>query len=151
MAGPTIRAMQRDQRATRFIRRLETEFTSNGSTRRALSSDLSETGLFIRTIKPLVEGTQLDLKIYLSAEKYCLLRGIVTRSIRTAEPRLTKNGMGVRLTSVDSAYLQLLNEMGGARHTILRCASCGAKNKVPIDRLSSGPRCGKCKNPLQIP
>jgi thioredoxin 2 len=34
---------------------------------------------------------------------------------------------------------------------ILRCANCGSKNRVLLDRLSSQPRCGKCKSLLHIP
>ena len=34
---------------------------------------------------------------------------------------------------------------------LLRCHSCKALNRVPPDRLSSHPICGKCKTPLNIP
>lgn len=34
---------------------------------------------------------------------------------------------------------------------LLRCQSCGAVNKVLRDRLSSKPRCGKCKTPIDYP
>ena len=33
---------------------------------------------------------------------------------------------------------------------IVRCASCGANNRVPKKRLHEGPICGKCKAPLKV-
>ncbi len=34
---------------------------------------------------------------------------------------------------------------------ILRCSSCRTLNRVPAARLSAGPRCGRCKTPLEFP
>ncbi len=34
---------------------------------------------------------------------------------------------------------------------ILRCTACRALNRVPADKLSSHPRCGQCKTPLEFP
>ena len=34
--------------------------------------------------------------------------------------------------------------------TIISCPSCGVKNRVPLHKLSLGPRCGRCKTPLSI-
>ncbi|KPJ88662.1 MAG: thioredoxin [Spirochaetes bacterium DG_61] len=36
-------------------------------------------------------------------------------------------------------------------HSIIRCRNCGGKNRVLLDKISSMPRCGKCKAPLSIP
>lgn len=33
----------------------------------------------------------------------------------------------------------------------MRCRSCGAVNRIPADRLNSGPKCGSCKTPLDVP
>lgn len=30
----------------------------------------------------------------------------------------------------------------------LTCASCGTANRIPSDRLSDNPQCGKCKQPV---
>jgi len=33
---------------------------------------------------------------------------------------------------------------------VLRCAGCGAKNRIPKERLGEGPICGKCRKPLNM-
>ncbi len=34
--------------------------------------------------------------------------------------------------------------------TIITCPSCGVKNRVPVDKMNLGPRCGRCKTPLAV-
>jgi thioredoxin 2 len=34
---------------------------------------------------------------------------------------------------------------------ILRCGECLTLNRVPRERLLGGPKCGKCKAPLEVP
>jgi thioredoxin 2 len=31
---------------------------------------------------------------------------------------------------------------------LIRCPSCGARNRIPVARLNDGPRCGRCKAPF---
>jgi hypothetical protein len=31
---------------------------------------------------------------------------------------------------------------------VIPCEVCGARNKVPREKLSLGPKCGKCRTPL---
>lgn len=33
---------------------------------------------------------------------------------------------------------------------IIRCMTCGAKNRVPENRISENPKCGKCGTPLRL-
>ena len=35
-----------------------------------------------------------------------------------------------------------------AENKILRCNSCGARNRVPLEKINANPVCGKCKTPL---
>jgi len=35
--------------------------------------------------------------------------------------------------------------------TLLRCRSCRTVNRIPVDRLSERPKCGKCKTYLEFP
>lgn len=30
----------------------------------------------------------------------------------------------------------------------IRCRDCGARNRIPVDRLQDKPRCGRCKQPF---
>ncbi len=31
---------------------------------------------------------------------------------------------------------------------LIRCRSCGTRNRIPVARLQDGPRCGSCKQPF---
>ncbi len=35
-----------------------------------------------------------------------------------------------------------------SENIIIKCPSCGVKNRVPLDKMSLGPKCGRCKAPL---
>ena len=37
------------------------------------------------------------------------------------------------------------------RAVYLRCSRCGAVNRLPESRVMEHPKCGKCKNPIEIP
>ncbi|NPA95360.1 MAG: thioredoxin [Thermodesulfobacteria bacterium] len=34
---------------------------------------------------------------------------------------------------------------------IVQCPNCGTKNRVPVEKMSLGPKCGRCKAPLPVP
>ncbi len=36
-----------------------------------------------------------------------------------------------------------------AENIIIKCPSCGVKNRVPADKMALKPICGRCKTPLQ--
>lgn len=174
----------------RFVRRLEVEFVYEGRTCRAITSDFSRYGLFIRTNRALVPGTELDIVIHLPNNTTSYMKGMVRRALKTLGVML-KNGMGIELTRRDANYIKFLQESDpaeqddqpfetapppphaspnqeshhrtehGARSTahekpaepapefsILACPSCGAKNKVPAAKITLGPKCGRCKEPL---
>ena len=38
-----------------------------------------------------------------------------------------------------------------SENVIIKCPACGVKNRVPVEKMSFGPRCGKCKYPLPVP
>ena len=172
----------------RFVRRLEAEFIGEGKDSRAISSDFSRHGLFIRTNHAFVPGTELDIIIYLPDGTVCNLKGIVRRAIKTTIVSV-KNGMGIELVSRDHNYIKFLKEFDpsedgeptaftGEKHAhperthqeqhkpqeqhhkpasdpapdfvIISCAQCGVKNKVRRERLSHGPKCGRCGSPISL-
>jgi hypothetical protein len=158
-------------RHQRFIRRLETEFVADGKHHRAISSDFSRSGLFVRTNRALVPGTEVDIVIHLPNGTNAQLKGLVRRAIRT--PVISqKNGMGIELISRDSNYISFLKELDPSEtddlspapapdssqtghppkpdhpatpeYVIVACIECGVKNKVRRERLSHDHKCGKC-------
>ena len=165
---------------TRFIRRLETEFSAEGKNYRAISSDFSCNGLFIRTNHAFPPGTVLTMTVHLPDGITSNLRGRVQRSLKTTVVSL-KNGMGIELIEKDQQYTDFMlmftpecaegNRKGAGQEEppktsplhgiaagapaadflILACAACGVKNKVGIARLSQGPKCGKCGTVLPQP
>ena len=44
----------------------------------------------------------------------------------------------------------MLNHLAMSEPQLIRCANCGATNRVPVERLQAGqaPICGRCKSPL---
>ena len=165
-------------RSQRFVRRLETEFVADGTHYRAISSDFSRSGIFVRTNRALVPGTELDIVIHLPNGTNAQLKGVVRRATKTPVVSV-KNGMGIELISRDGNYLSFLNELdpsetvdpspatapesSQAGHSpepdrpatpefvIVACKECGVKNKVRRERLSHDHKCGKCGSLLSPP
>jgi len=151
----------------RFVRRLETEFIGDKKNYRAISSDFSQSGLFIRTNHAFVPGTELDIIIHLPNRTDCKLKGVVRRAIKTTIVSL-KNGMGIEILSRDQNYIEFLKEFDPSVDSkpvppppeknvhpepdfvIIACSQCGAKNKVRRERLSHGPKCGRCGTPISL-
>lgn len=156
----------------RRTRRLEVKFKSckGAETYSGTTSDISESGLFVRTRYGLIPGTFVEVQIYLPDGTIAGIQGQVKRTIKTGINTF-KNGMGILITEKDQNYLKLLNgqidentgrndsgigqgfsEMPkGASHAeqkieyvIVVCNGCNVKNKVAKHKLSLGPRCGKC-------
>ena len=74
---------------------------------RGISSDLSASGLFIRTQHGLTPGTMLDIQIYLTDGTVSTLKGIVRRTVKTPMA-MAKNGMGIELIQRDQHYIDFL-------------------------------------------
>ena len=41
--------------------------------------------------------------------------------------------------------------MNDTSKVIIRCAGCGAANRIPTDRMGAAAKCGKCHQPLPAP
>lgn len=160
------------RRHERFVRRLETEFIGNGKTYRAISSDFSRYGLFIRTNHAFVPGTELEIIVHLPNGENAFMKGTVMRAMKTPIVSL-KNGMGIELTKRDASYIKFLKEFDPteteephrtympppkAQQTpeqadeflIIACPSCRVKNKIRKAKLGHGPKCGKCGSILSL-
>jgi hypothetical protein len=155
----------------RFIRRLETEFSAEGKNYRGISSDLSRSGLFIRTNHAFATGTLLDILIHLPDGTSSRLKGTVRRALKTPVVSL-KNGMGIELTAKDASYTKFLDTFFPAveeagqtasgtegsdatepdlvAYMIVACDHCNARNKVNRSKVAVGHACGKCGHPLVL-
>ncbi len=167
--------MKKSERAARHTKRLEVEFGLGNKIHKGFLSNLSESGVFIRSSKNFLPGSDLDIKIYMPDGNISCLQGTVMRQA-TDIRRFGKSGMGIKLTKVDENFIRLLEHLQGGRADIhldvfdcgeleealakgpppeaddslvIKCPHCGAKNRVPRDKLPLGSRCGKCKQPLQ--
>jgi hypothetical protein len=147
------------QRHPRFTKRLEARFSSGGISFTGISSNLSESGLFIRTNRGFAPDTAIDIEMVMPDGKTSSLKGLVRRTIKT--PLSSKNGMGVELIEKDAAYINFLKSFTEETETdtekitppefqIISCPNCGVKNKVSSEKLSLGPKCGRCGTPLTI-
>ncbi len=147
------------QRHPRFTKRLEATFSSGSLSYRGILSNLSHNGLFIRTNHGFAPGSTVDIELVMSDNRLCRLKGIVKRTIKTPMSSM-KNGMGIELTEKDAAYLNFIEsfieekETGTETHPpefqMISCPACGVKNKVLNEKLSLGPRCGKCGTSLPV-
>src|SRR5512135_3183644 len=100
----------RKRRHKRIIRRLETEFSANGLAFRGISSDLSRSGVFVRTNNPFPADTLVDLTIHLPGNMVSRLKGSVRRAIKTGQTAF-KNGMGMEIVELDQNYVNFLNDI----------------------------------------
>lgn len=159
------------QRSPRFTRRLEAIFSFGGLKFSGISSDLSESGLFIRTRHGLTPGSRLDIEVYLPEGKICRIKGIVRRTVKTSLSAL-KNGMGIEIIEKDQNYLDFVKTLN-TKYTekqepeaetqksegttaqspeaiIVTCPNCKVKNRIPEQKLTRGAKCGKCGAVLNI-
>jgi hypothetical protein len=143
----------------RFTKRLEARFIAEGESFVGITSNLSENGLFIRTKKGFAPESILDIELVMPDGKVSLIKGIVKRTVKV--PLLIKNGMGIELLKKDETYMHYvkslreedknsIEEKAVDDFQIILCPGCKAKNKVRKDKISLGPRCGKCKTPLVV-
>jgi hypothetical protein len=143
----------------RFTKRLEARFIADGESFVCITSNLSETGLFIRTKRGFAPDSILDIKLIMPDGNISSIKGIVKRTVKV--PLSIKNGMGIELLEKDETYVQYVKSLREQderspeekpvdEFQIISCPSCKAKNNVRKDKITLGPRCGKCKGPLII-
>jgi len=147
------------QRHPRFTKRLEATFSSGGLSYRGILSNLSRNGLFIRTNRGFAPGSTVDIELVMPDNTLCRLKGIVKRTVKTPMSSI-KNGMGIELTEKDAGYLNLVESFDGEKEPgtetpppdfqMISCPACGARNKVLNEKLSLGPRCGRCGTSLPL-
>lgn len=98
----------------RFVKRLETRIVSDHISFWSISSDLSQSGLFIRTNRGLNIDTIIDIELSLPDNRIALLKGIVRRTTRTGVSSM-KNGMGVEIIEKDQTFIDFVNFVIGEK------------------------------------
>ncbi|MBS1112007.1 MAG: PilZ domain [Nitrospirae bacterium] len=93
----------------RHTKRLPVIFSNGDSEFAGTTSNLSSTGLFIRTRKALNPGTLLKIVLEVDKDKKINLEGEVAWSLKTGLADF-KNGMGVKLKDIPQAYEELIKE-----------------------------------------
>ncbi len=150
---------QRIQRAPRFTKRLEVRFSYGRDTYKGILSNLSQSGLFVRTNRGFSPGTTIDIELVLPNGTISFLKGIVRWAEKTH--LAIKNGMGIELIEKDTAFIDFIisfhektgkpfEKIDPQEFHIIACTQCGVKNKVIHSRISHGPKCGRCGTPLKI-
>jgi hypothetical protein len=143
----------------RITKRLEARFILDGESIVGITSNLSETGLFIRTKRGFVPDSILDIKLIMPDGTISSIKGIVKRMDKG--PLSIKNGMGIELLKKDETYMRYVQSFRKGRESsseeksadefqIIPCPKCKAKNRVRRNKNSLGHLCGKCETPLIV-
>lgn len=100
------------RKKTRVSRRLEVKFNLN-SENTAITSDLSENGMFITTCKGVEPGSEIDIRLHLPNSEALSIRGKVVRHIKSAPGvgSSTQKGMGVELVSPPTDYISFVQSL----------------------------------------
>ncbi|GAB4534117.1 MAG: hypothetical protein Fur0020_00430 [Thermodesulfovibrionia bacterium] len=101
--------MPRDKASKRVTKRLTLTYSDGVVQYNGITSNISATGVFIRTRNPFPPGTNIRLKIETDKGKDIVAEGVVVWALKTGIVDF-KNGMGVRLTNIPEAYKELLME-----------------------------------------
>ncbi len=104
--------MTEKRKAKRAIKRLEVKFqTAVENT--AITSNLSEIGIFIRTNRGVAPGNVLSIKLNLPNLQELFLMGKVVRSMRSVSGLSgeAKSGMGIQLISPPHDYIKYVQSL----------------------------------------
>lgn len=95
---------------SRKIRRLPVTIHDGVKEYRGTTSDMSHTGLFIRSRKVFKPGTPLKLIIEIDENRKISLLGVVRRFVKLGTT-VFKDGLGVKLTSIPQEYKDLVDKL----------------------------------------
>jgi hypothetical protein len=102
--------MAEKRKARRRIKHFPVTYSSHGVEFTGCTSNLSYTGLFIRTRKPFKPGVPVKVSIHVDKECAIRLTGLSVRAINTGFA-CRKNGMGIQLLSQSEVYSDLIKEL----------------------------------------
>ncbi len=82
----------------------------DGSTSTAMTSNISEHGVFVRTRRGLDPGKIVEMEFVLPSGEHLTLRGEIRRTIRTRY-HFIKNGMGIEFIDPPKKLLEYLRSL----------------------------------------
>jgi hypothetical protein len=100
------------RRHPRYIKRLPVKFFIDNECLTSLSSDLSESGLFLRTNRGTNINCIVSIQLFLPSNAVSCIKGIVRRTVRTPFSAM-KNGMGIEIIEKDEAYGHFIKSIRG--------------------------------------
>lgn len=108
------------RQSPRAVKRLEVKFHTSAENT-AITSDLSETGMFIRTSRGVTPGSILNLRLNLpnlsaqqkAEQQEIFLTGKVVRSMKSVPGLVgvSKSGMGIQLISPSDEYREYVRSL----------------------------------------
>jgi uncharacterized protein (TIGR02266 family) len=112
-AGPGASTGDERRRAPRVLVDLEVDYASEDNYLFAYITDISATGIFIRTTTPEEPGTHLNLRFTADLEAALEIEGQViwVNPYRPGTPDNLHPGMGVRFVGLDDALRHRLLEL----------------------------------------
>jgi Tfp pilus assembly protein PilZ len=130
----------------RFIKRLETKISTGNTNFWSISSDLSESGLFIRTNRGCNVDTPIDIELSLPGNRVSFLKGIARRTIRTPFFMMS-DGIGIEIIEKDETFTNFVKSIMEERKDniveeqippelqIISSLNCEAANKDPRNTI----------------
>jgi hypothetical protein len=110
--------MEDKRQQKRFAKRCKVKFSANNRTYRGISGNFSLNGLFVKTDRPFVRDTSLDIVVCLPDGSTSQLRGKVVRASKISHAnavriplRKSENGIGVTIVERDVHYLHLIRSL----------------------------------------
>jgi Tfp pilus assembly protein PilZ len=101
--------MAEKRKSKRKIRRLPVTFSSQGVEFTGNTSNVSCTGMFIRTRKPFKTGIPVEISLHVDNDHTINLNARTVRATKLGS-FYRKNGMGVQLLSQSEEYSNFLKE-----------------------------------------
>jgi Tfp pilus assembly protein PilZ len=96
--------------AKRITRRLPITFSNGKEKMFGTSSNISETGIFIKTRWPFSRGTIVSMILDLNEDQHIPLIGISMWDLKIRASEF-KSGMGIKLLDMPQNYKSLVNQM----------------------------------------
>lgn len=97
----------------RVTKRLSVKFGASELNNNGLTSNLSLTGIFIRTNSGLAPGTPVNVELTLPDNRILNMKGTVmwTKRVHPKLAEFSRNGMGIMLKDNPEEYIKFVTEL----------------------------------------